>query len=140
MEHEDQYKLPKETPLPAVLSKVEEKSYDYVKDGEERTFTKWVWEFDITEGEYAGLRAWGETEPKITNREDNKARQWAETLRGAPFEMGEGFDTDDVLQLPCIVVVDNVKEPKKGSSGEFYYKTPVVDVLPREDGDWEPPF
>jgi hypothetical protein len=141
MEHEDEFTLPKEQPLPAILTKVEEKSYPYTRDGKEQTFTKWVWEFDIVDGEFAGLRAWGETPPKLTNREDNKVRQWAETLRGEPFAMGEGLDTDLLLQLPCFILVDHVKEEKKGSKGEFYYKTPVVDVLPYDEAlAEEPPF
>jgi hypothetical protein len=140
MEHEDTYRLPNQTPLPAVLHSVEEKSYPYQKDGEDRVFTKWVWEFHITTGEYAGLSAWGETEPKLTNREDNKVRHWAEALTGVTYDMGDGLDTDDLLQLPCRIEVDHVKEPKKGALGEFYYKTPVVQVLPAEADDFEPPF
>jgi hypothetical protein len=140
MEHEDEYKLPKETYLPAVLASVTEKSYPYTKDGEDLVFTKWVWEFQITEGIYGGLRAWGETEPRLTNREGNKVRQWAETLLGTTFDIGQGLDTDDLLMLPCVVVVDHVKEPKKGSTTEFYYKTPVIDVLPAEVYQDDPPF
>lgn len=139
MTHEDEFKLPKDVPLPAILVKVEEQSYPYKKDGEDRVFTKWSWEFLITDGEYAGLHAWGETEPKLTNKPDNKVRQWAETLRGAEFEMGEGLDTDDLLELPCVLLVDNVKEEKKGATGEYWYRTPIVDVLPA-DQIVEPPF
>lgn len=139
MEHEDEYKLPKGVGFPALLVKVEEKSFPYKKDGEDRTFTKWEWEFLITDGEYSGLHAWGETPPKLTNREDNKVRHWAQALTGIDYDMGDGLDTDDLLELPCVVVVDNIKEPKKGSAGEFYYKTPVVDVFP-SDMAVEPPF
>ena len=132
MQHENEFKLPKDTPLPARLFSVEEKSYDYQRDGQTRTFTKWVWEFSITDGDYAGLHAYGETEPKLTSHPDNKVRQWAETLRGAPFELGEGLQTDDLLDLPCVVIVANEKQPKKGAVNEFYYRCPVVDVLPSD--------
>lgn len=146
MEHEDEWKLPKEVPLPAELVSVKEESFPYkIKTGpnagDDAVFTKWQWEFRITDGEYAGLRAWGDTEPKLTNHQANKVRQWAETLRGAEFEMGEGLDTDDLLGLPCVITVDNTKEEKKGSAGEFYYKTPILDVFPADSlGDFEPPF
>lgn len=142
MEHEDEWKLPKDVPLPAMLASVKEESYPYTnKKGEPATFTKWVWEFQITDGDYAGLRAWGDTAPKLTNHPDNKVRQWAETLRGSEFELGEGLDTDDLLGLPCIITVENIKEEKKGSPGEFFYKTPVADVFPIDayQPD-EPPF
>ena len=138
MEDEPEFKLPADIPLPARLVKVEEKSYPYTKNGEERTFTKWSWDFEITDGDYAGLHAWGDTDPKLTNHPENKVRQWGETLRGAPFEMGEGIDTDDLLDLPCLVLVDNIIDQKKGSTDKFY-RCPVVDVLPA-DMDVEPPF
>lgn len=141
MEHEDQWKLPADVPLPAELTSVKEESFPYTdKQGKPQTFTKWTWEFSITDGEYAGLRAWGDTDPKLTNHPDNKVRQWAETLRGSEFEMGEGLDTDDIIGLPCIITVANLKEEKKGSPGEFYYKTPVKDVFPADAVDHEPPF
>ena len=140
MEHEDEYKLPENEMLPSILTSVEEKSYPYTRDGEQLTFTKWVWEFNIVDGEYAGLRAWGETPPRITNREDNKVRQWAHALTGVDYEIGMGLDTDDLLGLPCLIRVDHVKEAKKGSSGEFYFKTPVIDVYPPEAAQIEPPF
>lgn len=142
MEHEDQWKLPEDVPLPAELSSVKEESFPYKdKNGKDQTFTKWTWEFQITDGEFAGLRAWGDTEPKLTNHPDNKVRQWAETLRGAEFEMGEGLDTDDLIGLPCIITVANVKEEKKNSPGEYWYRTPVKDVFPVDaTADAEPPF
>lgn len=140
MEHEDEWKLPKETPFPAILSSVTEKSYPYKKDGKDEVFVKWEWEFQITDGEFAGLRAWGETEPKLTNHAGNKVRQWAETLRGAEFEMGEGLDTDDLLSLPCVITVDNLKELKKGTADTYYYKSPVCDVFPADSLGDEPPF
>lgn len=129
MSNEDQYKLPKDTLLPAVLKSVEEKVINYVnKNGKDDSFTKWTWEFEIVDGDYMGLHAWGDTEPRLTNHPDNKVRQWAETLRGAAFEMGEGLDTDDLLGLTCVIVVDNVEHTKK--NGEKSYLTPVIDVLP----------
>ena len=142
MEEEQQWKLPKETPLPAQLTAVVEREIPFKdkKTGEDRIFTKWEWEFAIIEGEFAGLSAWGDTDPKLTNHPDNKVRQWAETLRGRPFEMGEGLDTDDLLGLPCLIVVDNTTYTKK--DGTVSYLTPVVDVFPT-DGfvqDVEPPF
>lgn len=141
LEHEDEFKLPEDVPMPAVLSAVKEESFPYKdkKTGANETFTKWTWEFSISEGEYAGLRAWGDTEPKMTNRADNKVRQWAETLRGSEFEMGEGLDTDDLIGLPCIITVANIKEEKKNSPGEFWYRTPIKDVFP-SDAEIEPPF
>jgi hypothetical protein len=133
MQDEPEYKLPKETLFPAMLKAVSEREIKFTnKKGEPDTFYKWEWEFEITDGEYAGLRAWGDTEDRLTNREDNKVRQWAETLRGAPFEMGEGLNTDDLLGLECVITVDNVEHQKKDGSGKKSYLCPVIDVYPAE--------
>ena len=141
MEDQPEWKLPKETLLPAVLNSVEEKSYPYTiktgkRAGEEDVFTKWVWEFQITDGEYAGLRAWQDTDPKLTNHPDNLVRQYAETLLGTAFELGQGLDTDDLTGLPCVITVDNTIEER---NGQKYYKTPVMDVFPA-DTETDPPF
>jgi len=139
MKEEQQWKLPKETPLAAQLTAVVEREIPYVdkKTGKDAVFTKWEWEFAITEGEYAGLSAWGDTEDRLTNHPDNKVRQWAETLRGREFDMGEGLDTDDLLGLPCTITVDNTEYTKK--DGTVSYLTPVMDVYPPSQG-FEPPF
>ena len=139
MSEEKQWKLPAETPLSAQLTAVVEREIPYTdkKTGKPATFVKWEWEFGITEGEYAGLSAWGDTEDRLTNHPDNKVRQWAETLRGREFDMGEGLDTDDLLGLPCTIVVDNTTYTKK--DGTDSYLCPVVDVFPADQGV-EPPF
>jgi hypothetical protein len=142
MEEEAQWKLPKDTPLQAQLLSVSVKTINWKdkKTGDDRSKDLWEWEFDIVEGEYAGLKAWGETEDRLTNHPDNKVRQWAETLRGAPFDMGEGLNTDDLLGLPCVVVVDNTTYEKK--DGGTSYLTPITDVFPADgfvQSD-EPPF
>lgn len=137
---EAEYKLPKETPLPAVLNSVEEKVIPYVKDGQKKTFTKWVWEFEVADGQYQGLRAWADTEDRLTTRADNKVRQFAEALLGAEFEIGQDFDTDDVLGLPCEIVCDHQEYEKKDGSGVSYL-CPVVQVWPiGTSSDTEPPF
>lgn len=142
MEDEPEFKLPKETPLPARLEAVVEKSFPYkIKTGpnagDDAVFTKWEWEFLITDGEYAGLKAWGESEAKLTNHPDNKVRQWAETLMDTQFEIGQGLDTDDLLALPCVIVVDNEVVEREGK--DLFYKCPVIDVFP-VGTELDPPF
>lgn len=148
MEEEAQWKLPLDTPLPAALVKVSTRTIDYTdkKTNKPASFDKWEWEFAITEGEYAGLSAWGDTEDKLTTHPDNKVRQWAETLRGKEFELGEGLDTDDLLGLECVITVDNTIYTKK--DGTLSYLCPVSDVFPKDAlagaDPWqptqEPPF
>lgn len=144
MTDEPLYKLPKDTLFPAILKGVKEREIKFTnKNGEPDTFCKWEWEFEIIDGEYAGLHAWGDTEDSLTNKPGNKVRMWAETLRGAPFEIGEGLNTDDLLGLECVITVDNVEYAKRDGSGDISYLTPVLDVFPAEalaEQSTEPPF
>jgi hypothetical protein len=90
VQEEDPYKLPEDTHFPARLNKVEQKSREFVykkgpQAGEKGERVWWEWEFQITEGEYAPLKGYGETEPKTTVTPDgsrNKAAMWIEALRG----------------------------------------------------------
>lgn len=137
---EAEFKLPKDVPLPAILNAVEEKEIPYTdkKTGEQKKFVKWSWEFEIIDGPYQGLRAWADTENRLTTHPDNKVRQIAEALMGAEFEIGQDLDTDDLLQLPCEIIVDNVVHEKK--NGEMSYLTPITQVWPAGTSDGEPPF
>lgn len=143
MKEKSEYALPEDIPFPGILKAVEEKAYPYKskKDGSDQVFKKWVWEFQITEGEFAPLRAWGETEPELTTHPDNLVRQWGETLRDKQFEIGEDINTDDLLGLPCLFTVRHEEpRPKKDGSGNFY-GCRVADVFPIDalQSD-EPPF
>lgn len=130
LEEEKQWKLPADEPLQATLVKVDERVIPFKnkRTGADDSFTKWEWEFEITEGEYAGLHAWGSSEDRLTTHPDNKVRQWAEALRGREFELGEGLDTDDLLGLLCVITVDNTEHEKK--DGTISYLCPVKDVFP----------
>lgn len=146
MQDEDTYRLPADQLFAARLDKVEEKviNFTYRADssvvaagranvGEAGQFVKWTWEFFITDGDHQGERAWGETPDRLTNREDNVVRQWAETLLGREIEMGEEFDTDIIIGLPCKITVRHEEpRPRKDGQGSFY-GCPVADVLPAED-------
>jgi hypothetical protein len=155
MRNQDEYPLPEDVAFPARLTAVSEKRNEFtykahhkpVKEGKKNVgdtgvISRWTWEFEIVDGDYSGLRAWGETEDALTNHPDNKVRQWAETLLGREFEIGEGLDTDDLIGLPCLITVRHDEpRPKKDGSGNFY-PCPVADVFPADalSGGDEPPF
>jgi hypothetical protein len=147
MREESEYRLPENTPFPAQLKSVDVRTIKYQRDGKDKQFDKWEWVFEITEGEYAGMEAYGESEDRLTNHPDNKVRQWAETLRDAPFGIGEGLNTDDLLGLPCVITVFH-GDPRPKKDGTNFYPCPVQDVFPEgtEAGQFdrggfeEPPF
>lgn len=144
---EDEYRLPAETLFTAVLDSVSVKTIEYTlkkdrgtkKAGEKDSFDKWIWEFRITDGPHKGEIAYGETEDRLTNREDNLVRQWGETLLGREIELGEEFDTDNILGLPCQVTVRHEEPRQKKDGSGFFYGCPVDEVFPvGEAADFTP--
>jgi hypothetical protein len=132
MREEDEYALPEDTLFPGVLNKVDVRTIKWKskRDGSDQSRDVWTWEFQITDGEYAPLRAWGESEDRLTTHPDNKVRQWGETLRGKPFELGEGLNTDDLIGLPCMFTIKHEEpRPRKDGTGNFY-GVRVDDVFP----------
>jgi len=142
---ETEYALPEDTLFPGILASVSTRTINYndKKTGEAKSFDKWEWVFEISEGEYSGLNGYGETESYMSTRDDNKVRQWAETLRDMPFEIGDGLDTDELVGLPCMfTVLHEEPRPKKDGSG-MWYSCKVKDLFPegttQKQAD-EPPF
>lgn len=140
---ESEYPLPSEVMFPARLEKVEliERTFEYkphhaavkagrAKVGETGSFSKWSWEFKITDGDYANLHAYGDTDAKVTNRADDTVRQWAETLLGRELGVGEELDTDLLIGLPCVLTVRHDDPiPRRDGTGN-YYPCPVDEVFP----------
>ena len=142
MKEETAYKLPEDTLFVGKLNAVEVRTINFVlkkdvgtrKAGEASSFDKWVWEFEVTEGAYTGDRAWGETEDELNNLEEARGnshlvRPWAETLLGRQITIGEDFDTDQVVGLPCKFTVSH-DEPRLKKDGGYYHGCPVDDVFP----------
>jgi len=137
VKEEDPYKIPEDTYLPANLIGVEEKSFPFThkkgpKEGQQDTFTKWVWEFQITSGEYAPLKVFADTDAKITVTPDGQRNFPAmiiEALRDMPVEFGEGINTDDYNGLPCVITVKHFARDRSDGQGKFY-ETPLKDVYP----------
>lgn len=143
VEEEQKWKLPEGVALPCVLKSVEEQTIPYrdKKTGEEKTFTKWTWDFEIVDGEYAGLHIWADTDPKVTSHPDNKPRQFYEALTGVALEVGQGLDTDDLLGLPAAITVRNITGQKR--NGEPFYKSELdqifpIDAAPESNDPWAP--
>lgn len=150
METESEYPVPAGVPLPARLDSVKVRTIEFFKKdqygnktSEKDSFDKWVWEFKVTDGEFAGMKVYGETEDRLTTRADNMVRIWSEQLLGKTIEVGEGLDTDLLIGLTCIVECRH-DDPREKRDGGMFYPCPVVDVFP-SSGDYvaseqEPPF
>lgn len=153
MKEETLYSLPEDTIFEGKLNSVTVRTIEFTlkkdrgtkKAGEKDSFDKWVWEFEVTSGEFTGQKAWGETEDELNNLEEQRGnsklvRPWAETLLGRQIAIGEDFDTDQVVGLPCKFTVSH-DEPREKKDGGWFYGCPVEDVFPSSNGSREePPF
>jgi len=141
------YLLPAGDYFPAVLEDVEEIEIPYFrkdsagnKTNEQATFVKWRWKFRIQGGEYDQILAYGDTRPEYTTRSDDMVRIWGEQLLGRELEIGEEFDTDKILGLPCMITVRH-GDPRPKRDGTMFYPCEVDEVLPRSTNfTSEPPF
>lgn len=129
LKEEPKWRLPADIPLPAVLNEVkEERKQGTSRAGKPYDFTQWTWEFQIADGEYQGIKVWADTDAAFTNHPENRVRQYAEALLGAELELGMGLDTDDLIGLPCEIVVAN--ETYENAKGETKYITPITQIYP----------
>lgn len=134
------YAIPEGILVPALLTKVEQVEIPYTvksgkRAGESAIFTKWEWDFYVTDGEYAGLTIRGNTEPRITTADApggnlKLVRPWAEALLGRDLNVGEDVDTDDLVGLPCQLTVTH-QEPRAKRDGEgFWFNMEVAEIFP----------
>jgi hypothetical protein len=131
---ESNYSLPSEKLFDGELSSVTVRNIKGDGKNGPFDFDIWVWEFKVTDGEYKGQKAWGETESKVTTADAQRGRTklvrpWAETLLGRSLHVGENFHTDQILGLPCKFTVAH-DEPRQKKDGGWFYGCPVDDVFP----------
>ena len=78
-----------------------------IQGGRTGTFEKIDWKFEVTDGEYKGMFVNDGTTPKFSVDPPSKLYEWATTLLGRTFDVGERLDTDDLLGLPCRIEVSH---------------------------------
>jgi hypothetical protein len=98
------------------------------KVGDSAVFEVWEWPFQVVEPGFEGLEVSGNTDPRITMAEGDKARQWYETILDTKIALGDDIDTDLVNGLPCIITVKH-REPRS-YNGRTFYECEIEDVFP----------
>ena len=100
---------------------------DFVYDGEDIHRLRWL--FTIMEdGQWKGKTLFGDTSTTFTAHPNCKAYNWAVAISGRNFENGEDFDTDDLIGLPCRIIVGH----KAGKDDRVWMR--ARDVLPPRGG------
>jgi hypothetical protein len=148
------YPHEQDTLYDARLIKVEQLDFQGVykqgpKIGQPRVTSKWEWSFEITSGQHAGDVVKGSTEPELNMLLQQAGlfppcRPWVESLTGKEVFIGQPFDSDSVIGLPCRITVKHEEpQPRKNGDG-FWYRETVLDVLPPAGSaaafSSEPPF
>lgn len=80
-----------------VVAEIEFKEFD--------TYNRLNWRVELTEGELKGYKIFGSTSEKFSVDPPSKFYEWACALLGRVIEVGEAIDTDDLIGLPCRVVI-----------------------------------
>ncbi|NPA98182.1 MAG: hypothetical protein GXO43_02275 [Crenarchaeota archaeon] len=106
---------------PAWLKGVEEREIE-VK-GEKRKIFSWRFIVDV-DGKKVELE--GISSAKVTTK--SKAYRWASAIMGRKPKVGEIIDFDELVGLPCTVIVEN--KPVKNGDGEFS-RVQDVTVAPK---------
>lgn len=113
--------IPEGTIVPARLENVEPNTFDW--KGEK--VHKLRWHFLITEqGEWYGKTIQGSTSTAFTAHPNCKAYSWAVAISGKQFKDGEELDTDDILGMPCQIIIKH----REDSQGRTWMD--VRDVAP----------
>jgi hypothetical protein len=140
-EVQHQVEIPANTFMRAKLNKLDVASIQYVdkKTGEQKSFDKLNWIFEITEqGEFTGKDVRAETSAYLSDHPENKFRQWSEALLQRPLDLGQVLNEADLEGLSGLIMVSYVEDRKDPSK-----KWPrVTDVIPLDPstGFNEAPF
>lgn len=146
---EHQVEIPTNTLLRASLKDLEVKEIPFTdrKTGEQKSFTKLNWIFEITQqGEFQGKTVRAETSAFLSDHPENKFRSWAEALLNRPIGLGDVLNEQDLIGLPALITV-GYEADRKDPSKKFRRVEDVMSLDPSGgfsgpsgfQGD-EPPF
>lgn len=140
-EHEEDTRFRDDQIFRAKLIEVKYRTYPYTdRDGVQQTGSSLDWWWEITSSmdsdAYVGRKVKGECPAKMTNREDNKFRQWAEALLNREIPIGAQIDTDDLVGLEADILIRMRQDRKERD--KFW---PTVDgIAPVDAGMQDVPF
>lgn len=139
-EVQHQVDLPTGKLLKAKLQNLEVRTIPYTdrKTGEQTSFDKLNWLFEITEqGDFFGKTVRAETSAYLSDSPHNVFNNWATQLLGRPLAQGQVLSESDLIGLPAMITV-KYEEDRKDSTKKW---ARVEDVLGMDGfGSDEPPF
>lgn len=134
--------LPEGILMQARLKDIETKTIPYVdrKTGEQKSFEKLNWLFEITEqGDFTTRVLRKETGAEFKTSEYNEPYQLAKALLGRDIPAGTAISQGDLLGLPGLITVKY--EADRGGDGKKWARVDQVYPLdPASAAGFEPPF
>lgn len=136
--------LPEDGIFRARLEEIKLRTFTWIdrKDQTEKEGQTLEWWWEITSShlgpQYVGRKVKGECNPKITNRDGNRFREWAEALLNREIPVGMAVDTDDLVGLEADIVIGH-RPDRKDASKKWEYVENVAPVEAAFAGS-EPPF
>lgn len=125
--------IPEDDFVPAKLTKIEEKQISWTdkQTGKPKEAEILEWTFVVTSGAHEGKTVRGSCDPRLSNHENNRFRQWVEGVLGRDLAVGENIDTDDLIGLTADITVLH-----KDRGGTVYMN--LADVVSSSPDDGTP--
>ncbi len=144
-EEEEDRTLPEDSIHRARLEEIKLRTFTWTdrRTGDEKEGKSLDWWWSITvpgsglDASYVGRRVKGECNAKMSSREGNKFREWAEVLLGREIPIGMSVDTDDLVGLEAEIVIGH-RQDKKDTSKTWEFVSAISPVEQRFSED--PPF
>lgn len=134
--------IPTDTLLAAKLKEMEHKIIPYTdrKTGEEKTFGKINWVFEIVEqGDLNGKTVRAETSDKLDNHPNNRFRAFAEALLQREIEVGVALSESDLIGLPALITT-RYEADRTDADKKWQRVDQVYPLDPASAGAFTPPF
>lgn len=102
--------------LPAKVVTVELKQKPFVDDKTGEPVKKFEFKFKVMDpgGDHDEQLLWGETSTRVTDHPENRLRNWAEALTGQRLPPHAKFNTDDLQDRECRVIVGKDTKMRNG--------------------------
>ena len=88
---------------------------EFTYNGEEVKKLRWTFVIDEPEmAQHHGNNVWGDTSQAFVSHPNCKAYNWTAAITGRQYDSGEELDTDDLLGMPCRIMIMHKPDNKTG--------------------------
>lgn len=107
----------------ARVGSIEHRTFNFQGDNVDKLGWRFIFD-DPLAGQWNGKEIIGDTSIVFTAHPNCKAYNWVAAITGREYKSGEELDTDDLIGMPCRVVIDH----RVDRAGTVWMR--VRDVMP----------